>query len=86
MVRKRNLYLLELEPNHTETGNKFNLIMHMVIPKINPFDLGYQFSSIYVELQTGWSQDQIPHMLVLAPVCLPPTLFYSIHTNAIFSR
>ena len=43
---------------------------------LNPFQLGYQFISIFVQLQTGWSQDQGPHKwtLILASACLPPAL------------
>ena len=33
----------------------------------------------FVKLQTGWSQDQVPHVwdLILAPACLSPVLYIS---------
>ena len=44
----------------------------------NPFHFGFLCISNLLKLQTGWSQDQVPHMwdLVLAPACLPPTLLF----------
>ena len=36
------------------------------------------------KLQTGWSQDQVPHMwdLIFAPACLPPALYLKTQNNA----
>ena len=32
----------------------------------------------FIKWQTGWNQDQVPHMwdLILAPACLPPALYF----------
>ena len=42
------------------------------------FHSGYWSISTFVHLQTGWSQDQVPHMwdLILASACLPLELYF----------